>query len=73
MLMSEQRKICRVAGFALPLAGSMQGQVMQDLWCKMWHGSRFYPSTLLSPANSRSTNRSTFINYPVTSAAYPRH
>lgn len=73
MLMSEQWKICRVAGFTLPSAGSMQGQVMQDLWCKMWHGSRFSQSTLVSPANSRSTNRTTFINYPVTSAAHPRH
>jgi hypothetical protein len=41
--------------------GSSTGQVMWDLWWIKWHWGRFYPSTLVSPANSHSTDCSTLI------------
>jgi hypothetical protein len=34
---------------------------MWDLWWTKWHGGRFSPSTLVSPANSHSTTYSTLI------------
>jgi hypothetical protein len=39
------------------------GQVIWDLWWTEWHGGRFYPSTLVSPANSHYTDSSTLIIY----------
>jgi hypothetical protein len=39
------------------------GLVMQDLWWTKWRWGRVSLSTSISPANSRSTNCSTIINY----------
>jgi hypothetical protein len=41
---------------------------MWDLWLKKWHWDRFSFTTSVSPANSHSTNCSTFINHPLTDA-----
>jgi hypothetical protein len=38
-------------------------QVMWDLWWTKWHWNWFYPSTLVSPVNSHSTD--CFIYHPV--------
>jgi hypothetical protein len=35
------------------------------MWWIKWHWCRFSPSTPVSPANSHSTDYSTFINYPI--------
>jgi hypothetical protein len=40
---------------------SSPGQVTWDLWWTKWHLGRFSPSTSVSPANSHSTDCSTFI------------
>jgi hypothetical protein len=39
------------------------GQVMWDLRWAKWHCGRFSPTGLVSPANSHSTDCSTFIAY----------
>jgi hypothetical protein len=41
--------------------GSSPGQVMWDLWWTKWRWGGFSPSTLVSPANSHSTDCSTLI------------
>jgi hypothetical protein len=41
--------------------GSNPGQVMWDLWWTNWHWGRVFPSSLVSPANSHSTDCSTLI------------
>jgi hypothetical protein len=41
--------------------GSSPSHIMWDLWLAKWHWGRFSPSISVSPANSHSTNCSTFI------------
>jgi hypothetical protein len=62
------RAIAQAVSRRLPTAapdrgapGSSPGQLMWDLWWKKWHWGRFSPSTLFSPANSHSSDCSTFI------------
>jgi hypothetical protein len=43
--------------------GSSPGQFMWDLLCTKWNWSRFSPNTSVSPANSHSTDCSTFIMF----------
>jgi hypothetical protein len=48
--------------------GSNPDQVMWDLKWTTWHWGEFCPSTSVSPANSHSTNCSTFTNHPIIQA-----
>jgi hypothetical protein len=45
----------------LTAAARVRAQVMWDLWWKKWQWGRFSLSTSVSPANSNSTDCSTFI------------
>jgi hypothetical protein len=44
-------------------SGLISGQAMWDFWWTKWHWGRFSPSTSVSPANSRSTDRTILIYY----------
>jgi hypothetical protein len=57
------RAICQAVSRRLPTAGSIPALVMWDLWWTKWHWGRFSPTTLVSPANSHSTDCSTLIIY----------
>jgi hypothetical protein len=48
--------------------GSISDQIMWVLWWTERHWGRFSPSTSLSPANSHSTECSTFVNDLIISA-----
>jgi hypothetical protein len=59
-----RRAIAQAVSRRLPTAAArVRGQVMWDLWWTEWHRGRFSPSTLVSPANSHSTDCSTINIY----------
>jgi hypothetical protein len=56
------RAVAQAVRRRLPTAAArVRAQVMWDLWWTKWHWGRFSPSISLSPANSLSTDCSTFI------------
>jgi hypothetical protein len=56
------RAIAQAVSRWLPTAAAW-GLVKWDLWWTKWQWGRFSPSTSVSPANSHSTDSSTFIVY----------